>query len=131
MYSAMESGYDTQLGERGTQLSGGQRQRISLARAVLKNARILLLDEATSALDTVSEKLVQDAVDRMLQGTRTCVVVAHKLSTVQKADMIAVVKDGRVAERGTHRELIAVGRAGMYYNLIKLQHGASPCHSPM
>ncbi|XP_044328364.1 putative multidrug resistance protein [Triticum aestivum] len=129
--SGMESGYDTQIGERGAQLSGGQRQRIALARAVLKNARILLLDEATSALDTVSERLVQDAVDRMLQGTRTCVVVAHRLSTVQNSDMIAVVKDGRVAERGTHRDLVALGRAGMYYNLIKLQHGASPCHSPM
>ncbi|XP_047064122.1 ABC transporter B family member 15-like [Lolium rigidum] len=129
--SAMESGYDTQIGERGTQLSGGQRQRIALARAVLKNARILLLDEATSALDTVSERLVQDAVDRMLQGTRTCVVVAHRLSTIQKSDMIAVVKDGRVAERGTHHDLIAAGRAGMYYNLIKLQHGTSPSHSPM
>ncbi|PNT61308.1 ABC transporter B family member 15 [Brachypodium distachyon] len=129
--SAMESGYDTHIGERGTQLSGGQRQRIALARAVLKNARILLLDEATSALDTVSERLVQDAVDRMLQGKRTCVVVAHRLSTVQKADMIAVVKEGKVAERGTHHELVAVGPAGMYYNLIKLQHGTSPCHSPM
>ncbi|KAM3387680.1 hypothetical protein ACQJBY_010493 [Aegilops geniculata] len=129
--SGMEGGYDTQIGERGAQLSGGQRQRIALARAVLKNARILLLDEATSALDTVSERLVQDAVDRMLQGTRTCVVVAHRLSTVQNSDMIAVVKDGRVAERGTHRDLVALGRAGMYYNLIKLQHGASPCHSPM
>ena len=129
--SGMESGYDTQIGERGAQLSGGQRQRIALARAVLKNARILLLDEATSALDTVSERLVQDAVDRMLQGTRTCVVVAHRLSTVQNSDMIAVVKDGRVAERGTHRDLVALGRAGMYYNLIKLQHGTSPCHSPM
>uniref|UniRef100_R7W0L8 ABC transporter B family member 15 n=1 Tax=Aegilops tauschii TaxID=37682 RepID=R7W0L8_AEGTA len=129
--SGRESGYDTQIGERGAQLSGGQRQRIALARAVLKNARILLLDEATSALDTVSERLVQDAVDRMLQGTRTCVVVAHRLSTVQNSDMIAVVKDGRVAERGTHRDLVALGRAGMYYNLVKLQHGASPCHSPM
>uniref|UniRef100_A0ACD5URQ8 Uncharacterized protein n=1 Tax=Avena sativa TaxID=4498 RepID=A0ACD5URQ8_AVESA len=129
--SGMESGYDTQIGERGTQLSGGQRQRIALARAVLKNARVLLLDEATSALDTVSERLVQDAVDRMLQGTRTCVVVAHRLSTIQKSDMIAVVKDGRVAERGTHHDLIAAGRAGMYYNLIKLQHGTSPCHSPV
>jgi ATP-binding cassette subfamily B (MDR/TAP) protein 1 len=79
----------------------------------------------------VSERLVQDAVDRMLQGTRTCVVVAHRLSTIQKSDMIAVVKDGRVAERGTHHDLIAVGRAGMYYNLIKLQHGASPGHSHM
>ncbi|KAI5014589.1 hypothetical protein ZWY2020_055979 [Hordeum vulgare] len=129
--SGMESGYETHIGERGAQLSGGQRQRIALARAVLKNARILLLDEATSALDTVSERLVQDAVDRMLQGTRTCVVVAHRLSTVHNSDMIAVVKDGRVAERGTHRDLVALGRAGMYYNLIKLQHGASPCHSPV
>ncbi|WVZ86148.1 hypothetical protein U9M48_032981 [Paspalum notatum var. saurae] len=128
--SGMEGGYDARVGERGAQLSGGQRQRIALARAVLKNARVLLLDEATSALDTVSEKLVQDAIDRMLQG-RTCVVVAHRLSTVQKADMIAVVKSGKVAERGRHSELIAAGRGGMYYNLIKLQHGRSPCLSPI
>ncbi|KAJ1254406.1 hypothetical protein BS78_K067300 [Paspalum vaginatum] len=120
--SAMEGGYDARVGERGAQLSGGQRQRIALARAVLKNARVLLLDEATSALDTVSERLVQDAIDRMLQG-RTCVVVAHRLSTVQKADTIAVVKSGKVAERGRHSELVAAGRGGMYYNLIKLQHG--------
>ncbi|KAB8095808.1 hypothetical protein EE612_024017 [Oryza sativa] len=128
--SAMERGYDTRVGERGAQLSGGQRQRIALARAVLKDARILLLDEATSALDAASERLVQDAVDRMLRG-RTCVVVAHRLSTVEKSDTIAVVKDGRVAERGRHHELLAVGRAGTYYNLIKLQHGRSPCLSPM
>uniref|UniRef100_A0A0D3FX53 MDR-like ABC transporter n=1 Tax=Oryza barthii TaxID=65489 RepID=A0A0D3FX53_9ORYZ len=128
--SAMERGYDTRVGERGAQLSGGQRQRIALARAVLKDARILLLDEATSALDAASERLVQDTVDRMLRG-RTCVVVAHRLSTVEKSDTIAVVKDGRVAERGRHHELLAVGRAGTYYNLIKLQHGRSPCLSPM
>ncbi|GJN27254.1 hypothetical protein PR202_gb15259 [Eleusine coracana subsp. coracana] len=128
--SGMEGGYDARVGERGAQLSGGQRQRVALARAILKNARILLLDEATSALDTVSERLVQDAVDRMLQG-RTCVVVAHRLSTVQKSDMIAVVKNGKVVERGRHGELIAAGRGGMYYNLIKLQHGASPSPSPM
>ncbi|KAJ1254407.1 hypothetical protein BS78_K067300 [Paspalum vaginatum] len=128
--SAMEGGYDARVGERGAQLSGGQRQRIALARAVLKNARVLLLDEATSALDTVSERLVQDAIDRMLQG-RTCVVVAHRLSTVQKADTIAVVKSGKVAERGRHSELVAAGRGGMYYNLIKLQHGTSPCLSPI
>ncbi|RLM73738.1 ABC transporter B family member 15-like [Panicum miliaceum] len=126
----MEGGYDARVGERGAQLSGGQRQRIALARAVLKNARVLLLDEATSALDTVSERLVQDAVDRMLRG-RTCVVVAHRLSTVQKSDVIAVVKDGKVAERGRHGELIATGPGGMYHNLIKLQHGRSPCLSPM
>jgi len=128
--SGMEGGYDARVGERGAQLSGGQRQRIALARAVLKNARVLLLDEATSALDTVSERLVQDAVERMLRG-RTCVVVAHRLATVQKADTIAVVKDGKVAERGYHGELIAAGRGGTYYNLIKLQHGRSPCLSPM
>ncbi|PUZ47678.1 hypothetical protein GQ55_7G185700 [Panicum hallii var. hallii] len=128
--SGMEGGYDARVGERGAQLSGGQRQRIALARAVLKNARVLLLDEATSALDTVSERLVQDAVERMLRG-RTCVVVAHRLSTVQKSDVIAVVKDGKVAERGRHGELIAAGPGGMYYNLIKLQHGRSPCLSPM
>ncbi|XP_040379594.1 ABC transporter B family member 15-like [Oryza brachyantha] len=128
--SAMERGYDTRVGERGAQLSGGQRQRVALARAVLKDARVLLLDEATSALDAASERAVQDAVDRMLRG-RTCVVVAHRLSTVQKSDTIAVVKDGRVAERGRHHELLAVGRAGTYYNLIKLQHGRSPCLSPI
>ncbi|CAN6228573.1 unnamed protein product [Urochloa humidicola] len=128
--SGMEGGYDASVGERGAQLSGGQRQRIALARAILKNARVLLLDEATSALDTVSEKLVQDAIDRMLQG-RTCVVVAHRLSTVQKSDMIAVVKNGKVVERGRHGELVAAGRQGAYYNLIKLQHGGSPGLSPM
>ncbi|CAL5068508.1 unnamed protein product [Urochloa decumbens] len=128
--SGMEGGYDARVGERGAQLSGGQRQRIALARAILKNARVLLLDEATSALDTVSERLVQDAVDRMLQG-RTCVVVAHRLSTVQKSDTIAVVKDGKVVERGRHDDLVAAGRGGTYYNLIKLQHGGSPGLSPM
>ncbi|KAF8703485.1 hypothetical protein HU200_032293 [Digitaria exilis] len=128
--SGMEGGYDARVGERGAQLSGGQRQRIALARAILKNAKVLLLDEATSALDTVSERLVQDAIDRMLQG-RTCVVVAHRLSTVQKSDVIAVVKNGKVVERGRHGELIAAGRGGMYYNLIKLQHGRSPGLSPM
>jgi ATP-binding cassette, subfamily B (MDR/TAP), member 1 len=125
----MEGGYDARVGERGAQLSGGQKQRIALARAILKNARVLLLDEATSALDTVSERLVQDAIDRMLQG-RTCVVVAHRLSTVQKVDMIAVVRGGKVAERGRHGELIAVGPGGIYYNLMKLQLGRSPCLSP-
>lgn len=126
----MEGGYDARVGERGAQLSGGQRQRLALARAILKNARILLLDEATSALDTVSERLVQDAIDRMLQGRRTCVVVAHRLSTVQKSDVIAVVRNGKVVERGRHGELVAAGRGGLYYHLIKLQHGTSPGLSP-
>ena len=119
--SALPQGYGTVAGERGAQLSGGQKQRVAIARAVLRDPRILLLDEATSALDTVSERLVQDAIDRMLQG-RTCVVVAHRLSTVQKVD--------KVVERGRHAELIAAGRGGMYYNLMKLQQGRSPCLSP-
>ncbi|KAL6193236.1 hypothetical protein ACLB2K_034320 [Fragaria x ananassa] len=118
--SSMESGYDTYCGERGVQLSGGQKQRIALARAILKNPSILLLDEATSALDSVSENLVQEALEKMMVG-RTCVVVAHRLSTIQKADSIAVITNGKVAEQGSHSELVSVGSGGAYYSLIKLQ----------
>lgn len=116
----MESGYDTYCGERGVQLSGGQKQRIALARAILKNPSILLLDEATSALDSVSENLVQEALEKMMVG-RTCVVVAHRLSTIQKADSIAVIMNGKVAEQGSHSELVSLGSGGAYYSLIKLQ----------
>ena len=111
-------GYQTNIGDRGVKLSGGQRQRLSIARAVLKNPEILILDEATSALDTESEKLVQDALTKLLVG-RTSVVIAHRLSTIHNADKIIVVDHGRVAEQGTHTELLAKG--GIYAKLIELQ----------
>ena len=111
-------GYQTNIGDRGVKLSGGQRQRLSIARAVLKNPEILILDEATSALDTESEKLVQDALNKLLVG-RTSVVIAHRLSTIHTADKIIVVDHGRVAEQGTHTELLAKG--GIYAKLIELQ----------
>lgn len=120
----MENGYETYCGERGVQLSGGQKQRIALARAILKNPAILLLDEATSALDSISENLVQDALDKMMAG-RTCVVVAHRLSTIQKSDTIALIKNGRVKEGGSHSDLLAIGSGGLYYELIKLQQHSS------
>lgn len=121
----MEDGYDTYCGERGVQLSGGQKQRIALARAVLKNPMILLLDEATSALDSVSENLVQEALKKMMVG-RTCVVVAHRLSTIQKADNIVVIKNGKVVEQGTQSSLLSMGNGGAYYSLIKMQASRSP-----
>ncbi|XP_050207914.1 ABC transporter B family member 15-like [Mercurialis annua] len=120
--SSMKDGYETYCGERGVQLSGGQKQRIALARAILKNPKILLLDEATSALDSASENLVQEALEKMMIG-RTCVVVAHRLSTIQKADSIAVIKNGKVVEKGSHTDLLAIGRHGAYYSLINLQGG--------
>ncbi|MCB1460335.1 MAG: ATP-binding cassette domain-containing protein, partial [Nitratireductor sp.] len=115
---ALPKGYDTELGERGVTLSGGQRQRVAIARAILKNAPILLLDEATSALDAESERLVQDALDRLMQG-RTTLVIAHRLATVLKADRILVLDNGEVVEQGAHAEL--VGKKGIYARLAKLQ----------
>ncbi|XAR51801.1 Xenobiotic-transporting ATPase [Bertholletia excelsa] len=118
--AALQDGYDTCCGDRGLQLSGGQKQRIAIARAILKNPAILLLDEATSALDSQSEKVVQDALERVMVG-RTSVVVAHRLSTIQNCDMIAVLDKGRVVEKGTHSSLLGRGPTGAYYSLVSLQ----------
>ncbi|MBQ1648401.1 MAG: ATP-binding cassette domain-containing protein, partial [Bacteroidales bacterium] len=111
-------GYQTNIGDRGTKLSGGQRQRLSIARAILKNPPILILDEATASLDTESEKIVQDALDRLM-SSRTTIAIAHRLSTIKNADEIIVMHDGKIVERGTHDELTAIG--GYYSKLNQMQ----------
>ena len=113
-----ENGYETNIGDRGCKLSGGQRQRLSIARAILKNPPILILDEATSALDSESEKLVQEALDRLMKD-RTTLVIAHRLSTIKNADMICVMHEGRIVESGTHDELLALNR--YYKRLVDMQ----------
>lgn len=121
--SSLQQGYDTIVGERGTQLSGGQKQRVAIARAIIKSPKILLLDEATSALDAESERVVQDALDKVMVN-RTTVVVAHRLSTIKNADVIAVVKNGVIVEKGKHETLINVS-GGFYASLVQLHTSAS------
>ena len=119
----MPHGYDTMVGERGETLSGGQRQRIGIARAVIRNNPILILDEPTAALDTESERLVIEALERLMKG-RTVITIAHRLSTIRDANKIIVLKEGVVAEEGTHDELVA--RGGMYAELYRIQFSAPP-----
>ena len=114
----LEDGYKTNIGERGNKLSGGQKQRLSIARAVLRNPEILILDEATSALDTESEKLVQDALEKLM-ANRTSIVIAHRMSTVRNADWIIVLQKGEIAEQGTHHELF--DKKGIYHSLCTIQ----------
>nr|HNI32307.1 ATP-binding cassette domain-containing protein [Chitinophagales bacterium] len=113
-------GLNTIVGERGVKLSGGQRQRIAIARAILKDPAILLLDEATSALDAASEKLVQSALDTLMEG-RTTIIIAHRLSTIRNVDKIIVINHGKIAEQGTHQEL-SMMQDGLYNHLLKLQY---------
>ena len=127
--SRMPHGYDTVVGERGDTLSGGQRQRIGIARAVIRNSPIMILDEPTAALDTESEHLVIDALRELMKG-RTVIMIAHRLSTISEADKIIVLKDGVVAEEGSHSALLALG--GVYAELHRIQYettGASPANA--
>jgi ABC-type multidrug transport system fused ATPase/permease subunit len=117
----LPKGYETSVGERGLTLSGGERQRVSIARALIKDAPILILDEATSALDSASEAVVQQAIANLKAG-RTTIVIAHRLSTVRDADLIVVLERGRIAQRGSHAELMRSG--GLYADMVKIQQGA-------
>ena len=129
--TSFEHGYDTMVGERGVRLSGGQKQRIAIARALLLDPKILLLDEATSALDAESEGIVQQAIDNAMKN-RTVMVIAHRLSTVRNADVVAVLDKGQIVEQGTHDSLLQNG--GLYKKLVAKQlegFGASPVPSPV
>lgn len=117
--SSLPQGYNTVVGEKGVQLSGGQKQRLAIARAIIKDPKILLLDEATSALDAESERIVQDALNRVMVS-RTTIVVAHRLSTIKGADMIAVLKEGKIAEKGRHESLMRI-KDGVYASLVELR----------
>ena len=121
--SSLPQGYDTTVGEKGIQLSGGQKQRVAIARAILKDPKILLLDEATSALDAESERIVQDALDNVMVG-RTTFIVAHRLSTIKGADIIMVLKDGGIVEKGRHEALMSI-KGGVYASLVELRSASS------
>jgi ATP-binding cassette subfamily B protein/subfamily B ATP-binding cassette protein MsbA len=117
--SRLPEGYDSRVGERGVKLSVGEKQRVSIARALLKNAPILILDEATASVDTATERLIQEALERLMRG-RTSFVIAHRLSTIRSASQILVVRQGEIVERGTHDELVA--RDGLYAKLARIQN---------
>ncbi|ORX63122.1 ATP-binding cassette superfamily [Hesseltinella vesiculosa] len=118
--SHLPDGFDTRVGDKGSQLSGGQKQRIAIARALVRKPKVLLLDEATSALDSESEKIVQEALDKVLeQGGRTTTTIAHRLSTIQNSDVIAVVSDGQIKELGSHQDLLALN--GIYADMVAQQ----------
>jgi subfamily B ATP-binding cassette protein MsbA len=121
-------GYETLVGERGVKLSGGQRQRIAIARAILKDPTVLLLDEATSSLDNESEQLIEDAMERLLEG-RTTLIIAHRLSTVRRADRLIVLDRGRIVEEGSHAELLA--RRGLYARLYSRQFREDEAELPL
>ncbi|HMH44249.1 MAG TPA: ATP-binding cassette domain-containing protein, partial [Pyrinomonadaceae bacterium] len=123
----MPDGYETMIGERGVTLSGGQRQRITIARAIIRDSPILILDEPSAGLDAESEKLVFDALDKLMEG-KTSIVIAHRLATVRRADVIFVIDDGRVVEQGTHDELLETG--GLYSRLYELQFRGEEEESP-
>ena len=118
----LSDGYDTFIGERGVKLSGGQQQRLAIARAILKSPQILILDEATSNLDTESEQLIQESMATLLAG-RTTFVIAHRLSTIRQADVILLMEDGRIVERGSHEELM--DKQGLYYDMVMRQMQAT------